>query len=173
MYDDEILVPEYSASARTRYFFFNTGDGSNPNRSWYDCKKYGFMIAGEGQEYQEHIRTLEKGDILFAYLSKAGYVGMGEVIGSPAPQGQFVPPGQTKPLIELPLSANTQWDRMHTDRCDWCIPVRWTHALEREAAVMQSYGRRPTRQPIRDLQLVKRLAAALREAASEERAKSR
>lgn len=30
----------------TGYWFMNTGDGSNEGRSWEDCRKYGFMLAG-------------------------------------------------------------------------------------------------------------------------------
>lgn len=97
----------------TGYWFMNTGDdGSNRNRSWEDCKRYGFMIAGGGQRWIDSIRKLRVGDRLFAYLSGAGYVGLGEVIADAVPQRDFVPPGQDKRLVDLPMAANLQRHRL-------------------------------------------------------------
>lgn len=48
----------------TGYFFMNTGEGSNNGRSWEDCYDYGYVIAGGGKEWQDHVKSLKMGDKL-------------------------------------------------------------------------------------------------------------
>jgi hypothetical protein len=144
----------------TGYWYMNTGDnGSNVNRSWEDCRKYGFMTAGGNTEYQGFVRSLRVGNKLFAYLSGHGYVGLGEVIAEAVPQKDFIPTGQSRRLIELPLIAKLQgFD--NTEKCEWCVAVRWIHTVDREHAVLQNRFRRPTFQPIKQIELVNELFKA-------------
>jgi hypothetical protein len=139
----------------TGYWFMNTGDGSNEGRAWEDCKKYGFMIAGGGQPWIDAIRKLKVGDKFFAYLSGQGYVGLGEVVAEAIPQKDFVPPGQAKRLIDLPLTAKLQRDRLEDpDRCDWCAAVRWVRAFDRAQGVLRNRARRSTVEQIKKPDLV-------------------
>lgn len=139
----------------TGYWFMNTGDGSNEGRSWEDCKKYGFMIAGGGQPWIDAVRKLKVGDKFFAYLSGQGYVGFGEVVAEAVPQKYFVPPGQSKKLIDLPLTAKLQRDRLNDpERCDWCAAVRWVRTLDRSAGVLRNRARRSTVEQIKKPDLV-------------------
>jgi hypothetical protein len=144
----------------TGYWFMNTGDsGSNVNRSWEDCKKYGFMTAGGNEEYQRFVRSLRVGNKVFAYLSGYGYVGLGEVIAEAVPQKDFVPSGHSKKLIELPLTAKLHgFD--NPEKCEWCVAIRWRCAVDRERAVLKSRFRRPTFQPIKQIGLVNELLKA-------------
>ena len=147
----------------TGYFFMNTGEGSNNGRSWNDCYKYGFVIAGGGKEWQDHVKSLKVGDKVCAYLSGHGYVGIGEVIAEAVPQKDFVPDDQTKRLIELPMNAKPQRDRLNDETlCDWCAAVRWTYKLDRDHAVLKTRFRRPTFQAIKQPALVKELIAAFK-----------
>lgn len=149
----------------TGYFFMNTGDSGEGDRSWEDCRKYGFMIAGGGPEYQSYVRSLKVGDKVLAYLSGRGYVGLGQVIAEAVPLRDFVPPAQTKRLVELPLTATLLPERLEDpEKYDWCAAVEWIYAVDRERAVLKSRFRRPTFQPIKQTDLVEELTSALRAA---------
>ncbi len=149
----------------TGYYFMNTGDGSNEGRAWEDCYDYGFMIAGGGKDWQDHVKTLKVGDKVCAYLSGHGYVGIGEVVAEAVPQKDFMPQGQTKRLIDLPMKAKLQRERLNSDEnCDWCAGVRWLYKVPRDAAVLKSRFRRPTFQPIKQAELVDELIAAFKAA---------
>lgn len=139
----------------TGYWFMNTGDGSNEGRSWEDCRKYGFMLAGGGEKWIRDAQKLKVGDKLFAYLSGHGYVGLGVVTAEAVPMKDFVPAGQSKPILELPLTARVQRDRMNDPgRADWCAAVRWIRAVDRDNAVLKSHARRSTLEQIKKSELV-------------------
>lgn len=149
----------------TGYYFMNTGDGSNEGRAWEDCHDYGFMLAGGGQEWQDHARSLKVGDKVCAYLSGHGYVGIGEVIAEAVPQKDFVPHGQTKRLIDLPMKAKLQRERLNDpERCDWCVSVKWIFKVPRDAAVLKSRARPKTLQSINQADLVEDLMASFKAA---------
>ncbi len=150
----------------TGYYFMNTGDSGEGDRAWEDCKQYCFLSAGGGPEYQAHVRSLRVGDRVFAYLSGRGYVGLAEISAEAVPINEFVPPGQTKRLIELPVVATLPPERLQDPATyDWCAAVRWIYVVDRQHAVLKNRFRRPTFQPIKQPALVEELAAALRAAA--------
>jgi hypothetical protein len=165
--DYQVRVREKAMSRReavrqgnepTGYWFMNTGDGSNEGRAWEDCKKYGFMIAGGGGPWIDAVRKLKVGDKFFAYLSGHGYVGLGEVTAEAVPQREFVPAGQSKRLIDLPLNSTLQRDRLEDpQQCDWCASVRWINARERKNAVLKHRARRGPVEQIRKPELVAEL----------------
>lgn len=143
-------------------WFMNAGEEkASPNRSWDDCKRYGFMLAG-GDWRIEVLRKLRKGDRLFAYLNGHGYVGCGEVIAEAVPQRDFVPPGQSRRLIDLPLKSRPDPDALSDPkRCDWCVAVRWLKAVDRDEAVLKNRSRRPAVERIRQPELVRELCKHL------------
>jgi hypothetical protein len=59
-------------------FYVNVGEGKH--RCWEDCKKFGFLSAGQDKKYSDPIKTLNTNDIVVAYLKKQGYVGIGRVM---------------------------------------------------------------------------------------------
>lgn len=145
----------------TGYFFMNTGDdGSNDGRSWEDCRKYGFMRAGGNEYYQSGVRSLKVGDKVFAYLSGHGYVGLGEVVAEAVPEIDFVPSGQGSRLLDLPKKAKTSENVDSPEATDWCVAVKWIHSVDRADAVLKTRFRRPTFQPIKQIELVTELLAA-------------
>ena len=147
----------------TGYYFMNTGDGSGEGRSWEDCFDYGFMMAGGGKEWQDQVRSLKIGDRVCAYLSGHGYVGIGEVVAEAVPQRDFVPKGQSRRLIDLPMKGSLQRERLsRADECDWCVAVDWLYKVPREMAVLKSRFRRPTFQAIKQEALVDELIAAFK-----------
>ncbi|MEO7839699.1 MAG: GIY-YIG nuclease family protein [Anaerolineales bacterium] len=68
----------YGFDNQNRIYFFNVGE--SPHRTWVDCRKYGFLSAGQGKIWGEQTQALREGDVVVAYLSKKGYVGVGVVI---------------------------------------------------------------------------------------------
>jgi len=139
----------------TGYWFMNTGDGSNEGRSWEDCNKYGFMLAGGGKKWIDDAKKLKVGDKVFAYLSGHGYVGLGEVTAAAVPFKDFVPVGQAKPLPELPLTAKYQRERMNNpEYWDLCVAVKWVKAMHRDQGVLKSRARNGTLNRIRQADLV-------------------
>lgn len=155
---EKAIERRVAARQDTGYWFMNTGDGSNTSRSWEDCKKYGFMLAGGGRRYIDHARRLKVGDKIFAYLSGHGYVGLGEVVSEAVPFTDFVPDGQSESLPNLPLTATVDAERMNSpERCDWCAAVRWIHAVDRDDAVLKERARRQTLERIRQPDLIAEL----------------
>ena len=142
----------------TGYWFMNTGDGSDEGRSWEDCAKYGFMLAGGGRKWIDDAKKLKVGDKLFAYLSGHGYVGLGVVTAEAVPFRDFVPRGHSKPLPELPLRATYPRDRMNDpERWDLCAAVQWTKALSRNDGILTNRFRNGSLNRIRQPDLVAEL----------------
>lgn len=159
---EKAIERRVAARQDTGYWFMNTGDGSAEGRSWEDCKKYGFMLAGGGAKYIGFARQLRVGDKVFAYLSGHGYVGLGEVVAEAVPFKDFVPAGQTETLLQLPLTGKVDHDRVdELDRCDWCAGIRWIHAVNRDRAVLKERARRKTLDRIRQPDLVAELRGLL------------
>lgn len=147
-----------AARQDTGYWFMNTGDGSSTSRSWEDCKKYGFMLAGGRRKYIDYARRLKTGNKVFAYLSGHGYVGLGEVVSEAVPFKDFVPDGYSESLPNLALTANVDPERMNSpERCDWCAAMRWIHAVDRDDAVLKERAFRQTLARIRQPDLVAEL----------------
>jgi hypothetical protein len=149
----------------TGYVFMNTGEDRKGDRSWDDCRQYGYMSAGGSKKFQDNARALKVGDKVFAYLSGHGYVGLGEVIAEAVPEKDFVPPGQIKRLLELPLigrqnaKQKKEWND-DPNGCDWCAAVKWIHKVDRQQAVLKNRSRRSTFSPIKQPDLVDELLKA-------------
>ncbi|MBB6429101.1 hypothetical protein [Algisphaera agarilytica] len=118
------------------YWFVNVGESPTNSRCWEDCQRYGFMQAGGGPKWIRQISRLQPGDKIMAYLSRHGYVGVGEVVSEAVMQRDFVSPVKSKRLLELPLEKAPMKEHLHDpDRCDWCIGVNWVAVVPREEAL--------------------------------------
>jgi len=85
------------------FWFFNVGEGVH--RNWDDCRRYGYIGAGQGKRYMDALKNLKTGDKVFAYLSGHGYVGFGEVVREAEMIKDFVVEDEQKPLLELELES--------------------------------------------------------------------
>jgi hypothetical protein len=133
-------VEEREARRDTGFWFMNTGDsGSSGDRAWEDSRKYGFMSAGDGQKYVEDMKKLEVGDKVFAYLSRHGYVGLGEVTAEAVPFREFTPAGHSQRLPELPLDKQPRPERLN-DPAKWdvCVGIKWIKAVARTDGVLKN-----------------------------------
>lgn len=138
-----------SGGEDTGCWFMNVGD-KNPHRSWEDCRRYGVMVGGK--DYIRPLRRLEEGDLIFAYATGGGYVGVGRALGKPVAQTEFVEPRSGRRYVDLDLEAapNPDWR-------DVCIPVEWIATVDREAGIMKDRAMRGTACRIRQAELVEAL----------------
>ena len=130
-------VEERSEARRTTpwagQWFVNVGEGEN--RNWDDCIKYGFLAAGYGRKYSDRLLNLARGSKVFAYMKGRGYVGYGEVVQEARPAKEFVPTGETRSILDLPIVAeNMKHDRDDQDTCEWVVGVKWQQTVARDAA---------------------------------------
>ena len=65
----------YGFDYQNGIYYFNVDE--RHERSWVDCKKYGFLSAGGGKIFGKQIQSFYEGDVVVAYLSGKGYVGVG------------------------------------------------------------------------------------------------
>lgn len=148
------------------YWFVNVGESPNNSRCWEDCQRYGFMLAGGGPGWIKQIRRLQPGDRIMAYLSRHGYVGVGEVVSEAVIQRDFVVPSEAtsgegdsegKRLLDLPLERIPLPEHLDDpERCDWCVGVDWLATVPRKQAVKRK-ARRQTVCKLHDADLVQDL----------------
>jgi len=81
------------------FYFVNVGEGVH--RNWDDCRKYGFLSAGQGEKYSNAMKRLKVGDRVFGYMKGLGYVGFGTVAQPPMMVRDFTPDGFDKKLLDL------------------------------------------------------------------------
>ncbi|MEQ6378592.1 DUF91 domain-containing protein [Bacillaceae bacterium S4-13-56] len=117
----------------TGIYFVNIGD--EHWRSWDDCKKYGFLSAGQGIRYIKQIKKLNIGDRILAYLKGKGYVGYG-VVTANAVMGKDFQLEDGTFLFDSPLEqTNIKEDKDNPDKADWIVGIDWKKAFDRENAV--------------------------------------
>jgi hypothetical protein len=141
----------------TGYWFMNVGDKVSENRSWEDRMKYGFMSAGGSKQYIDAIRKLRPGDRVFAYVTQAGYVGLGEVTSEAVPFPDFKT-SSGKPLAGMELATPISLDAIHdAEQGEWCVGIDWLATVERDKAVLRSLAYRGTLKQIRRKEVVEQL----------------
>jgi hypothetical protein len=117
--------------------FFNVGESKEDHRSWDDCYNYGFLLTGCGLQYKKQAQQLHPGDVVLAYLSRHGYVGVGRVIAEAVPSREFLI--GDKGLKELKLRArDTYHDSDDLEKCEYVIKVEWLVKKKREDALKKS-----------------------------------
>ena len=94
-------------------FYVNVGEGKN--RCWVDCRRYGFLAAGQGNKWSDQIKTLEIGDIVVAYVKKFGFVGVGRVRANAVRVGDYKYNG--KLLHNLPLKDKSIFKNSDNEKC--------------------------------------------------------
>ena len=117
-----------------RIHFFNVGEFDGDHRTWDDCRVFGFLSAGFGPKYKAQACQLQKGDVVVAYLSKRGYVGIARVIEEAVPARDFRI--GNKPLAKVKLKAHDIChDSDDLEKCEYVIKVKWLVAKKREDAI--------------------------------------
>jgi hypothetical protein len=115
------------------YWYVNVGQGET--RNWDDCRKYGFLSAGQGKQYSDPLKKLNVGAKVFAYMKGSGYVGYGEVRQQAVMARDFIPAGQDRKLFDLPLvQEGIKNNADNSDMSDWIVGMVWSKALDRDQA---------------------------------------
>jgi uncharacterized protein len=121
---------------RNELYYVNVGEGRH--RNWDDCKKYGFLSAGQGKQFSDPIRTLEPGDIVAAYLKRYGFVGIGVVTEKAVRVDDFKFNG--KPIRDLKLVEPFIIDNHNNDKTEYLLKVNWKRAVDRKSAKWKKNG---------------------------------
>jgi len=95
---------------------------------------YGFVSAGGGEWFSRTLRNLPVGARVFVCIPKAGYVGVGRVVGQASPYREAVltVDGVQRRLAELPLSGTYTHDNGEPE---WVVPVKWIATQPRDKAL--------------------------------------
>jgi hypothetical protein len=109
-----------------RDFYVILGRAEPGDPRWQIAHKYGFLNAGGGSSYWKPLRNLEPGHRVFAYVSGAGYVGIGRVTGRviPAREAEVEIDGQRQPLLDQP-DVSAAWKQKAASE-DSKVP-RWSY----------------------------------------------
>jgi hypothetical protein len=119
----------------TGIYYYNTG---SPWRDWEDYKKYHFISAGNGVRYRDAISSFKEGDIIAAYISGHGYVGIGKIIKTAIPIRDFKIGSEL--LINQNLNAKDYLiDALNSDEnCEYVAEVEWLETVKKEQAKWKS-----------------------------------
>ncbi len=111
-------------------YYVNIGEGEH--RCWQDCKKYGFLSAGQDKKWSDPLKTLSIGDIVVAYLKGYGYVGVGNVTEKAVPVNDFKV-GST-PLRNLNLIVPNIFENSENEKSEYLIKVNWITSVDKVEA---------------------------------------
>lgn len=112
-------------------YYYNVGEGHH--RNWDDYKQFGFTAAGQGVRWRDAMLAFQRGDVVAAYLSDHGFVGIG-LIKEPARKIQDVVING-KPLLKHRLRCKKMGDNLASDElCEYVCTVDWKRAVERKDA---------------------------------------
>ncbi len=116
-------------------YYFNVGHGEH--RRWADCRKYGFISAGQGQQWARAICGFNVGDIFAAYLKGKGFVGIGQITEKARPIRELRING--RPLVSLPLECRKMDDNIDSDeKCEYVALAKWIKAVHEGEAKFKS-----------------------------------
>lgn len=115
-------------------YYVNVGEGNH--RCWEDCKKYGFLSAGQDKKWSDPIRTLEPGDIVVAYLKNYGYVGIGKVIEKAVRVLDFKVDEKTLNYYNL-LMPNI-FENSGNEKSEYPVKIDWIKAVDSKNAKWKS-----------------------------------
>ena len=118
-------------------YFCNVGDGGDGGRVWEDSLKYGFVAAGQDRHWSDQLRRLQIGDVIAAYLTGHGYVGIGRVL-EPARMVRDVKI-RGRAISNLPIKGTLMTKHLDDPhRSDYVCLVAWIAAFTRAEAKWQA-----------------------------------
>ena len=114
-------------------YFFNIGDVSATGwREWEDMRRFGFITAGGDRVYSDPIKTFQVGDVVCAFSSRSGYVGIGKILEKAVPYRKFRFKG--KSLAQCGIELDIGHDSHDHDKCEWLCSVKWKKTLPKNRA---------------------------------------
>ncbi|PEF41583.1 hypothetical protein CON84_00430 [Bacillus sp. AFS094228] len=136
--DPEAVEDKVSAKKTAPWsgiYYVNVGDGIH--RSWEDCKTYGFISAGQHPRYSDHMKKLQVGDKVLAYLKGRGYVGYGIVTSEAVMVKDFEWTSGKKLLSEPLKQPNIANNLNDSNNADWTVGIKWIESLDANQALTQ------------------------------------
>lgn len=113
------------------FYFVNVGEGRH--RSWEDNRKYGFISAGQGEQWSNQIKSLRNGDMVAAYLSRCGYVGIGLVQNEAVMIKDFKVNGQLLKFQQL--NQSRIFENSNNPRTsEWVVSIKWIKTVPKKEA---------------------------------------
>ena len=151
-----------------RDFYVILGRAEPGDPHWPIAHKYGFGNAGGGSWYWKPLRNLEPGHRVFAYVSGAGYVGIGHITGTviPARDADVEIEGRPQPLLVQPdVSAAWKQDAASEDSrvTEMVVPVEWLAARPVEEAFWEKglFASQVTACKLRDAHTIETVESAV------------
>jgi YHS domain-containing protein len=133
---------QYEWNGKDYYF---TLKGSQ--RSWKDAKRFGYVQAGQGEEYRDEIKELNPGDRVFVYIPKSaeisghGYVGVGIIQEEAVPVSEFKVEydGKMIPIHKVPdiQSDDIEENINNKEKCEYLADVEWIDTKPNDEAVWE------------------------------------
>jgi hypothetical protein len=115
---------------RNEIYYVNVGEG--PHRNWDDCKRYGFLSAGQGKRFSDPLKSLQPGDIVVAYLKTHGFVGVGIVQQKAVHVDEFKFKG--KSIRDLSMVEPFIIDNCDNEKAEFLLKVNWKKSFDRTEA---------------------------------------
>jgi len=103
-------------------------------RQWQACLEYGFLSAGQGQFYSNPLKKLLVGDMVAAYITGYGYVGLGKVLATAIPIRNFLFNGgslKSMPYIRDSLFDNSQ---IGNPKSEYIVAIKWEKHVNKDNA---------------------------------------
>jgi hypothetical protein len=113
----------------------NCGEGDH--RNWDDMVKYSYIGAGQASKYRDALLSVNVGDIVVAYKSGAGYVGIGVAKEKAVMIRDFEHNGKRITAEDL-SSPNPFENSTDEDNSEYCIKVEWHKVKTPENAIPRS-----------------------------------
>ncbi len=120
---DELYRELYGFDYQNGIYYFNVNEHNGG--SWVDCKKYGFLSAWGSKIFGEQIQSFYEGDVVVAYVSGKGYVGVGIITKRAVMAKKFRLNG--KKLSELDLVSKRVMEQNADDpeKSAYLVKVAW------------------------------------------------
>lgn len=127
LYRDDL--PEFDF--KNGIYYVNVGEGKD-DRSWEDCRKYGFLAAGQDKKWSDPLKTLNKGDIVVAYLKNYGYVGVGKIVETAVRVNDFT--YNEKSLRDLELQSTGLFRNSDNAKTEYLVKIDWKKTVPKQEA---------------------------------------
>jgi len=120
-------------------FYAAIGEGSH--RRWEDCRRYGFVSAGQGRWYSASLQQLAPGARLFACIPKRGCVGVGTVIEGAVRVRDFrvAVDGVERPILDVEdLEAPNMGENADDpELSEYLVRVEWLKTVSAQEAIWE------------------------------------
>jgi hypothetical protein len=113
-------------------YYFNVDEGHQ--RNWDDCKKYGFLSTGHREVFIKQIHSFNEGDVVIAYVSRKGYVGVGVITERAVAAKDFRLKGKNLPELDLIAKKKMVTNINTPKRSEHLVKVNWKATCETKDA---------------------------------------